>query len=173
MCTYRCMCTSVCGSLHTFGLCWLCNYSGGEGFPRSCQPCQYIPAGGTQAVGSHTWWDRGWEQEGDDEHLGPCTSIEPKSPALPLASSSYHSDSKACSLWSPDALEPKERAVLPNGHTPCFWASVHLFLIVCRWALVSSSAVCQQWLFQTSLIVSVPVARCLHDEMEGSKSDGD
>lgn len=50
-------------------------------------------------------------------------------------------------------------------------------LIVCCPALVSSSAglstAHQQQLFQTSLIVSVPVARCLSDEMEGRKSDKD
>lgn len=80
----------------------------------------------------------------------------------------------ACSLCSPDALEPKERAGLPDGHTPCFQASVHLFLTVCSRALVSSSAglstVRQQWLFQTSLIMSVSGAWCLC-EMEGRKSD--
>lgn len=40
------------GSLHAFGLCWLCNYSDGAGFPRSCQPWRCVHAGGAQAVGS-------------------------------------------------------------------------------------------------------------------------
>lgn len=82
----------------------------------------------------------------------------------------------ACSLWSPDALEPKVRAGLPDRHSLCFQVSVHLFLPDCSRALVSSSAglstVQQQWLFQTSLIMSVSGAWCLC-EMEGRKRDRD
>lgn len=54
---------------------------------------------------------------------------------------------------------------------------LRLLLIVCCGARGSSSAglstVRQQLLFQTSLIVSVPVARCLSDEMEGNQCDKD